>query len=421
MSDTKPVLNDERQRQLLFLANRVYSPAAPVDSKDLFAGRNTQVERVSEAVGTRGKHALIYGERGVGKTSLANILKDLLAGVGAIVVRVNCAHDDSFRSLWHRSLDQVQLSVQLPAFGIGKAPRREVSSLADHLSGTVSVGAIVTLCKRLLPDREMVAIFDEFDRIKSRSVKRSFADLIKSLSDNTVGTTLVLVGVARDVNTLIEEHASVDRNLVQILMPRMSPVELREIIAKADQALGTHVEHDAADLIVLLSQGLPHYTHLLAKEATTRAVLDRRTDVQMQDVNAAVRDALDKSQQSVRSAYLQAVRTPRKDSLHPQLLLACAIAPIDELGYFVSTAVREMLSTLVSREIEPSYVSASLEKFASDPSRGFILEKIGSRRRFSYRFANPLMQPFIIMKGLNDEVLRGDLLTILRKKSSEQA
>jgi MoxR-like ATPase len=56
---------------------RVFSPGAPVDKYALFAGRREQVADVINAVNQRSQHVVLFGERGVGKTSLANVLGEI--------------------------------------------------------------------------------------------------------------------------------------------------------------------------------------------------------------------------------------------------------------------------------------------------------------------------------------------------------
>ncbi len=34
-----------------------------------------------------------------------------------------------------------------------------------------------------------------------------------------------------------------------------------------------------------------------------------------------------------------------------------------------------------------------------------MLQKKGSTRRFRYRFVNPLLQPYVIMKGLSEDLI----------------
>ena len=69
--------------------------------------------------------------------------------------------------------------------------------------------------------------------------------------------TVVLVGVAETIDGLMAHHASVSRSLVQVLLPRMRPEELREILSKAEESLSIRFSDEAASLIVNISQGLP--------------------------------------------------------------------------------------------------------------------------------------------------------------------
>ena len=63
--------------QRLTRVAQAFTPSAPIDDLELFAGRLQQVQVVVNAVVQKGQHVALYGERGVGKTSLANILGDL--------------------------------------------------------------------------------------------------------------------------------------------------------------------------------------------------------------------------------------------------------------------------------------------------------------------------------------------------------
>ena len=59
-----------------------FSPSAPIDHQALFAGRMSQMTDVLNAIGQKGQHAVLYGERGVGKTSLAWVLSQLAGVLG---------------------------------------------------------------------------------------------------------------------------------------------------------------------------------------------------------------------------------------------------------------------------------------------------------------------------------------------------
>ena len=74
------------------LATKVFTPATPVSESALFAGRMKELRRVIDTISQRGRHSMIFGERGVGKTSLASVISSRLRVPDAVVIapRVNC-------------------------------------------------------------------------------------------------------------------------------------------------------------------------------------------------------------------------------------------------------------------------------------------------------------------------------------------
>jgi len=408
-------MNTTEQQDLLFRCGKVFSPATPINTRDLFAGRTEQIRQAGQAVHTRGQHAVIFGERGVGKTSLANILKVLLAAENTLVVKINCHQEDAFHKIWHNALSEIQIIEEMRP-GLHPVPTTRASSPAESVGPESGPDDVRRILQRLGRAGDTVIIFDEFDRLQGGKAQRLFADTIKNLSDNAVNTTFVIVGVANDVSGLIAEHASIDRSLVQIQMPRMRPGELKEIINKAMHELGMTIRDDALELIVLLSQGLPHYTHLVGQESATTAINAHRKEIALPDVKGGVNTALTNTQHSILDAYQKATKGQRKGTLFRQVLLACAIAEVDEQGYFVSAAVREPLTKIMGKRYEIPGFSQHLDKFSSDATRGPVLERAGTSRRFRFRFINPLLQPYVIMRGLSDGSLEGDVLDLLRRK-----
>lgn len=61
-------------------ALEAFSPGSPIDDLNLLAGRQRQAERLLDIVMQRGEHAILYGERGVGKSSLAATFSARLLG-----------------------------------------------------------------------------------------------------------------------------------------------------------------------------------------------------------------------------------------------------------------------------------------------------------------------------------------------------
>jgi MoxR-like ATPase len=80
---------------------RIFTPYEPISSIDLFFGRLDEVQRIINSILTPGQHAVLFGERGVGKSSLANVSSELLFKdlVGGKYVHHRCDSRTSFDGL----------------------------------------------------------------------------------------------------------------------------------------------------------------------------------------------------------------------------------------------------------------------------------------------------------------------------------
>ncbi len=397
---TKPATDWSMKR---FEVARAFSPAAPVRNADLFAGRKAQMDRLVMVVGSDGKHALLYGERGVGKTSLARVLSIAIAP-SQVSAFVTCDTTDDFASIWNKILSEIKFLYSKQKFGFGEGSNQVVMSAGEQLGHVTNPDQARTALRMLSDSRGVVIFIDEFDRVRDPATRTAFADLIKIVSDQHLVATLVLIGVADDVGELISEHASIERNIDQIPMPRMSPGELADIVNKALSSVDMKIQSAALGRITMLSQGLPHYTHLLGQSAALVAVDERRVVVTPSNVEAGVRRAIESTQQSIVEKYREATASSQKN-LYQEVILACALADRTGQGYFTQPDVREPLSQIVGRPMSiPSYARHLGE--LCDEKRGPILVKKGQPRRYRYRFANPLMQPYVTMLGLAEGKLQ---------------
>ena len=386
------------------LVAEAFRPAAPIDRRDLFAGRAEQVAELFSIVSQPGQHAIVYGERGVGKTSLGLVAAELLGAANVLSAWATCDASDDFSSLWRKALGEIGLTTTRQAIGFGERLDETTEPLSKVLASGVTPHAVQGALRQASRQRPVAIFFDEFDRFQDAEGRVLFADTIKALSDRVVSSTLVLIGVADSVGELIREHRSVERALVQIQMPRMSASELAEIATNGVGAARMTIAGSAVTRITALSQGLPHYTHLLTQLAAQAALGARRAHVGVRDVDAAVTRAIDRAQQSIVEAYREAVGG-RPGTLYPQVLLACALAEEDEFGFFVSSDVREPLSRILHKPSRPSAFARHLEELSSE-SRGAVLQRSGGGGTARYRFVNPLLQPYVAMRGVSEGVVR---------------
>lgn len=378
---------------------------APVNEEDLFAGRNTEVRRILEAVFDRSRHVVLYGERGVGKTSIANVFwrrfgHDLQTIVAA---RVQADPSDNFSSLWNKAVSEiVSVSKQMGQY--------ELTPLDDTLSmeNPDIVRREFQKCKlNALP----VIIIDEFDKLTDADARLLTANVIKYLYDYSVNVTVIIVGVAEDIVQLISDHASVDRALTQIRLNRMSDAELNEIIEKRLSKTPMKIGGDARWTIIKLSRGLPYFTQMLGKYSAMRAAQSHKLSISVEHVESAMDDFILDSEQKLQESYRVATESNQTDNLFKHVLLACALARTDPSGFFTPTDVIEPLSAIVGQRKTHAHFQRHLSEFIST-GKGQILTRRGGERQYRFRFSDPMMQPYVIIRGI-----QGGLIDAKSRKS----
>jgi Cdc6-like AAA superfamily ATPase len=385
---------DEYRKKL----RAVFRPGTPIDRYELFEGRQEQVVEIYNAAVELGRHVILFGERGVGKTSLAKVLSEVLENSDIRVVdsgTINCDGTDNFSSLWHKAFRE--LSIVIGNKKAGFVNQLNLTSSLDELLPDEVVPDDVRYALTKF-DQETLIILDEVDRIHDEETKRLLADTIKNLSDHAVKTTLLLVGVADTVDELITEHRSIERALVQVRMPRMNKKELLAIIENGLEAAGMGIERAARDMIARLSQGLPFYTHYLGLYSGFNAINEGRIVVKMMDVMDSTLQITSKAH-NIRSTYHKATSSAQKNSLYSEVLFACALADTDELGYFAAGDVSHPMSLIMGKDYDVTAYNHHLKKLCTE-ERGRVLHKVGTPRRVLYRFVDPLMQPFVILEGI---------------------
>ena len=370
--------------------SNAFMPATAINRKDFFRGRKAYLRRILDTVNEAGKHAVIYGERGVGKTSLANVIAAFLEPYSSEEItsfKVNCNQQSSFDSIWRNFFRDLNIPV----------PDTFRKITPDDI------------LNQLPPDRKVILIVDEFDRLQDPDIDTMFADTIKALSDFNVDTTLILVGVADDVGDLVAEHASIPRQLAQVHLERMSVMELRDIVDHGMADVGMSISPSATEKICKLSLGLPHYTHALARNAG-RAAIDRKSErIVSPDADDAVTMLLNDTEQSCLKQFNLATASPRKENYYFQVLLACALAPVDDLGLFYPQDIREPYSKIRGSEFGIPAFSRHLHHLTTDV-RGTVLQRFGQSHGYRFRFADPQMQPFVLMQGIQRGTIDLDTL-----------
>lgn len=305
--DPVPAAPDPEPRRTLPRRERVHAAfdsSMPVASRRGLAGREVELRKLSETVLLQNAHAIIFGARGSGKTSLARIFGTVADEADALVLYNLASGDVGFCDLFRPYLRELSEESPTPD---GRNEARQLlesdfdaRALANHLVAYNSGRSVM--------------IVDEFDRISSTDTKVEVAALMKLLSDMRSQVRLVLVGIAGNVDDLIGAHPSLRRHLVVLPIGTIDDASVRDLIAQLASRAGMTVDDDALDALALAAIGSPYHTRLfglhsaLAALDRQQAVIDRECAVT--GINEAYRAWRDLGGQVGRAA-IEALGDPR--------------------------------------------------------------------------------------------------------------
>jgi Cdc6-like AAA superfamily ATPase len=405
------LLNDDEAAAKRFEANQLFTPSAPIAVAEMFAGRQRQAAKIVDAIGERGRHVVLFGERGTGKSSIAQIIPFFIPRSPHTIrhVRVQAFPGDTFSFIAKRIFQKIHFDAD---YGEGK----RTYNVAEFYPGDVTIDDFLSEMAVFKETDIPIVVLDEFNEIDDRATSIAMANILKALSDESANVTIIIVGVADNVVDLMGRHESIDRCTEQINMPRMSVDERREVIEKRISKLGMSIDNEAKWTIINLSKGLPAYVHGLGKFAVFKAIDEGRLLVSSSDVDAAINEVIFSLQHTLNQEYEDATRSNHTRAKFRHVLTACALAKCDEAGYFMPSSIKDPLASIVGKAVDIANFQETLRDFAE--KRGQILERIGESRAYRFRFTRPAMQPYVLMRaiqaGLVDEIVKQSL------SSSEQ-
>jgi hypothetical protein len=258
----------------------------------MFAGRRELLESLIGAVEDQKSHVVLFGDRGLGKTSLLRMLSRAAKDAKYIVVYYSCGatsdFTETFRAvaadiplLYHSSISPISMnsdvgSSLLDLLGPGKLTPRLVGDAAAKIVGT-----------------RVLVVLDEFDRTESTEFRRDVAELIKTLSDVSARLHLVIGGVASDLTDLMEHIPSIRRNVAAVKIAPMNDEEVRALIENGCRLSGIKFDASAIDLVVTAARGSPYLTSLMAHVSGMLALDAGRLNVVLDDVTQALDDVID--------------------------------------------------------------------------------------------------------------------------------
>lgn len=381
------------------MLREAFTPTRPKQDTALFSGRFKQMQRIIAAIEEERAHVMIYGERGSGKTSLANVLAGKAEEAGYLVLRFACsselAFEDIFRALLRR------LPATLLADGIGATSRAGIENFEQLLPGHCGVGELVQLFERIC-EKHVILIIDEYDRVTSEEVKAKLAELIKNMSDANVPVTLLIVGVAENVGQLLGKHPSLQRTIVTVPMPLMTRREIDGIILTGEKRSGLGFDPWVRQSIVDFAQGLPYHAQLLCLFSARSAARRQSSRIEREDLRYAVERSAEEAEGRIKDAYDLAIG-PHETASFRDVLFHAARCRTDEFGSFTAADVVAAAALTNPEGLSLLALQYPLKKL-TEPERGALLRRLVGPGGLRYQFASQTLRHHVLCR---QAVVRG--------------
>lgn len=311
--------------RIRFHLRNAFTPSQPVLSHRMFAGRTEVLRTLIRSIEDQRLHVVLYGDRGIGKTSLLHILSQLAREARYIVRYSSCGEETDFSTMMRAIARDIPLLYHAD-FAPTSAEIESGRSLADLLpEGQVTVPQISDVLAKVSNTRVLL-ILDEFDRAHSHAFRRSMAELIKNLSDRSSRVQIVIAGVAANLTELIEHIPSIRRNILGLQVPNMSNTEVEELLHNGEKISGITFDRDAIAFISAVAYGSPYIASLLGQHAGLAAVDRGATQVEKADVAEAINRSADEIRHRVSNFSLFQAAKAKADGHGSNLGLLARLA-----------------------------------------------------------------------------------------------
>jgi hypothetical protein len=390
----------------------ILSPSQPVRSIEYLLGRDDELEAIDRALFQPGRHIFIYGDRGVGKSSLAATAAYQYQSPEASPITVSGSPDDTFKTIianiatqaLGRSMLENVKKNESKGFewrGLKFGASKEVSNI-DIVSQLQTVGDAVELLKQiaLRHSEKPVVVLDEFDTISDPEERNKFASLLKQFGDQSINLKFIFTGIGKSLDDLIGAHHSSFRQLHSEELPRLGFDARREIVIKAAEHFGLSVNNDVNWRIAIVSDGFPYYVHLIA-EKMLWAAFDANEEISelgWDQYHQGLRVAIQSINAELRRPYEHAVL--HRDAQYEKVVWSTADG--DDLyrqlrDMFGAYKVIMRKSELTESLLEQSKFSDHIRKLKTK-GYGEILEQVPNRPGW-YIYKEKMLRGYVRMQA----------------------
>ncbi len=361
----------------------------PVIARERFAGRHDALAQLIAAIEQHRVHVVVYGERGIGKTSLVHVFADTAREARYLVIYGSCGTEAQFSTMFRAFASKIPMLYHRDV--LPTAVDNDLNTTFDTLlpDGDFGPREVSDLFADVVGTR-IILILDEYDRVLDPGFRRDVAELIKNLSDRAARVQLVLTGVAQNLDELVGYAPSIRRNIVGLPMRPLTAAEVRAVLTLGETAAGIKYSDDAADMITTMAGGSPYLVRLLGHRAGMAALDQRRNTVDEGHGKLAVERVLTDWNASL-PRRIQAILGREDARAQWPLLVAAARAGSTADGWFGVDDVHTELGGTMT----PATIERDLRHFG----HAHELLEVEDRDEIRFRYRYPGVSSLLLMSA----------------------
>ena len=251
-----------------------FRPQNPIENPELLQGRGKALQQSDRAIAATGRAVFVWGDRGVGKTSLAVASAQKNLPISVHPVPVACDQRSSMLDLVTTLIGDLlgknplatdaglKSSLALGPLSIERTSAPDGWVIKNVNDAARTLEAAVEKWRERFGGYHPVIIIDEFDQLPVEE-RKYFGDLIKQIGDRRIMLTLVFCGVAESFDDLLAGHESAYRYIEPVHLSRLYLDDTMRILESGGVGLGVPIHPDHQLRAAQISDGFPHFAHLL--------------------------------------------------------------------------------------------------------------------------------------------------------------
>lgn len=319
---------------------RNLTPSESIKSRERLFGRDRSLTTIDRALSSPGRQVFIFGDRGIGKTSLALTAAHLHTSSEHAPIHVNCGAFTDFGDVV-QAIGHAVIPVMDRMERVANSGARQVSVLGVGGSYTPSGATtysvpvpktinealdVVRYVAEKSGGKSRVVVIDEIERIKAPDQKERLAEFIKNVAEVDTGLKFIFCGIGSDVSELLGAHPSAGRVLETIELKRLHHDFLWKIIMTPADQLGVKVDLERLIRISQISDGFPHYVHLIGESLfwTLHDDTEEVSAVTYTHYERAMRLALERAEAPLRHQFDKATKKTKNTEDYEEALWSLA-------------------------------------------------------------------------------------------------